>query len=58
MPIHHAAMKGHADIVQTLINAGAEVNPQEKVSLDKRPAPLPLDCGLPLRYERELHVLY
>jgi len=39
MPIHHAAMKGHADIVQTLINAGAEVNPQEKVSLDKSPAP-------------------
>ena len=48
MPIHHAAMKGHADIVQTLINAGAEVNPREKVSLDKSSAPLPLDCGGPL----------
>lgn len=31
LALHHAAMKGHADIVQTLIDAGSDVNAQEKV---------------------------
>ena len=31
LAIHHAAMKGHADIVQKLIDAGSEINVQEKV---------------------------
>jgi ankyrin repeat protein len=35
LPLHHAAMKGHADIVQTLLDAGSEINAQEKVTCPK-----------------------
>ena len=31
-PVHHAAMKGHADIIKLLTEAGAEVNVQDKVT--------------------------
>ncbi|WAR26179.1 Y045-like protein, partial [Mya arenaria] len=30
LAIHHAAMKGHGDIVKTLIDAGSEIDAQEK----------------------------
>lgn len=31
LPIHHAAMKGHSEVIQILLDAGSEVNTQEKV---------------------------
>ena len=35
LAIHHAAMVGHADIVQTLIEAGSQIDTQEKVNMTK-----------------------
>ena len=31
LAIHHAAMKGHSDILQMLLDAGSEINAQDKV---------------------------
>ena len=31
LPLHHAAMKGHADIMQILIDAKSEIDTQDKV---------------------------
>ena len=31
-PLHHAAMKGHADVVELLLNSSADVNREDKVS--------------------------
>lgn len=33
LPIHHAAMKGHNEVVKILIDAGSEIDTQDKVSL-------------------------
>jgi ankyrin repeat protein len=30
-PLHHAAMKGHGDVIELLVNAGADVDREDKV---------------------------
>jgi hypothetical protein len=32
LALHHAAMRGHADIVKMLIDAGSDIDGQDKVS--------------------------
>lgn len=35
-PLHHAAMKGEVEILQMLIEAGSELNTQDKVNESSR----------------------